>query len=133
MKMDDAIALYGADAAEWLLHWDRGDIVHTIEMGGISPGYEQCIQIMVAEILRWFLKQRPDPIGWHEKDNWKSTLDALEKYAFADETIKRLGPSGAQWSVAVNLAANLYERGPVAVMTDERVADRRIQVKRDFP
>mgnify|MGYP000936595712 FL=1 len=33
----------------------------------------------------------------------------------------------------MNLALQFYRRGPRAVMTDERVKDRHIQVSRTFP
>src|SRR3990172_3354015 len=46
------IELYGADAADWLKRWDEGRGVWSIEMGGLGPGYEQCIHITCAEILR---------------------------------------------------------------------------------
>jgi hypothetical protein len=133
MSWDDVIALYGADASDWLARWDRGEIVHTIEMGGLSPGYEQCIQITCAEILRWFLDHKPDAAKCHDKETRQSVLKDLEAAIHKIEVVKRLGLSGAQWSLAVNLAANIYERGPIAVMTDPRIADRRIQACRDFP
>ncbi len=35
-------------AKDALAAWDRGEIVHSVEMGGIGPGYEQAIQILVS-------------------------------------------------------------------------------------
>src|SRR5581483_2130454 len=37
--------LYGTNAADWLARWDAGRAVWSIEMGGLGPGYEQCIHI----------------------------------------------------------------------------------------
>ena len=39
-------------AAELVAAWDRGDLVPTIEMGGLGPGYEQAIQVLMIELLR---------------------------------------------------------------------------------
>lgn len=32
--------------------WDEGGVVHTIEMGGLGPGYEQALQILAIECMR---------------------------------------------------------------------------------
>ena len=34
---------FGKDAAALLEKWDNGDVTHSIEMGGLGPGYEQAI------------------------------------------------------------------------------------------
>lgn len=127
------IELYGADAADWLKRWDDGRSVWSIEMGGLGPGYEQCIHVTAAEIIRHMLDAKYDPALWRDKDVWARDRDAIEKYGFANETIKQLGLSGAQWGAAVNLAANIYRDGPRKVMNDPRVKDRHIQVSRSFP
>jgi hypothetical protein len=42
--------------------WDKGEIITTLEMGGLGPGYEQAIQILVIELVREYLdKQIPGP------------------------------------------------------------------------
>jgi hypothetical protein len=127
------IELYGADAADWLKRWDEGRGVWSISMGGLGPSYEQCIQITAAEILRHMLDAKYDFSRWDDKDAWAKDRDAIEKHGFANDRIKALGLSGAQWGAACNLAANLYQRGPRAIMNDERVKDRKIQVQRTFP
>lgn len=127
------IALYGADIADWLKRWDEGRSVWSIEMGGLGPGYEQCIQITTAEIVRRMIAQKYDGQKWANKDDWKRDREEIEKWSFDNERIKALGLSGAQWGAALNLAAHLYQDGPRKVLTDKRVEDRKIQVSRNFP
>lgn len=124
---------YGANAREWLAKWDAGEIVWSIEMGGLGPGYEQAIQIAVAEILRHLLDKQYDAAKWDDSETSKSVCEAVEEYGFANERIKVLKLSGAQWGAALNLACQFYRRGPQEVMTDEAVKDRHIQVSRAFP
>lgn len=121
---------YGADCAEWLRRWDEGRGVWSIEMGGIGPGYEQCIQITVAEILRHLLATNPDPESSAE---WKRCCDATEAAVMGLPAIKALGLSGAQWGAASGLAVALYRRGPVETLTDPDAKDRLIQVSKTFP
>ena len=132
-KEHQEISMYGKDAADWLKRWDEGRSVWTIEMGGLGPGYEQCIHITCAEILRHMLDSNYLPELWDEKEVWKGVRDEIEEVGFKNSTIKALGLSGAQWGAAMNIAAMLYRRGPRAVMADERVKDRHIQVQRTFP
>lgn len=127
------IDLYGADATEWLRRWDAGDTVWSISMGGLGPGYEQCIQITTAEVLRHLLERKYGPSTWEDRDAWETDRKAIENDAFANPRIDALGLSGAQWGAAMNLALQLYRRGPRGVMTDDRVKDRHIQVRRTFP
>ena len=124
---------YGADASDWLKRWDDGKSVWSIEMGGLGPGYEQCIQITVAEILRHLLAVGYDHSTWGEREFWERDREQIEKAGFANERISALGLSGAQWGAALSLATKLYSCGPRTIMTDERVKDRRIQVMRVFP
>lgn len=128
--MSNDTELYGKDGAEWLSWWDGGRPVHTVEMGGIGPGYEQCIQIMAAEMLRHFLAVKPDHSLWREPEIWKRDKAAMEE-AIAP-TIKRLGPSGAQFGAACSLSTALYARGP-AVVLNEVGRDRRILASKNFP
>lgn len=122
------ISLYGADAADWLARWDKGDSVWSIEMGGLGPGYEQCIQITAAEVLRWLLANKPDL----DKE-WATMRDKLDREVGYVDPVKKLGLSGAQWGAGVSLAAHLYRQGPRAIMSDDKMKDRHIQVCRAFP
>lgn len=126
------VDLFGSDAADWLKRWDEGRNVWTIEMGGLGPGYEQCIHVTVAEILRHLLERKYDTATWEDEEAWRRDRDEIEKAGLANERVKKLGISGAQWGAAMNLAAMLYRHGPRHVMSDPRVADRHIQVSRFF-
>jgi hypothetical protein len=134
----DLTIRYGESAAQWLYRWDSGVIVWSIEMGGLGPAYEQCIQIVAAEILRDLLEHKPDPVRWDKENpdrdaNWKEDLETLDKRVTASPTVDRLGITGAQWGAALSLATGLYMRGPVECFSDPKMADRLIQVKRTFP
>lgn len=135
MSEKEAWDLYGKDATEWLRRWDAGDNVWTIEMGGLGPGYEQCIQITMAEILRHMLDKKYDASAWMiDGKYWERDVEKIREYGFANVVIKRLGLSGAQWGAALGLAAQMYRRGPADVMCDERVeSDRRIQTCQAMP
>jgi hypothetical protein len=127
------IESYGADAADWLKRWDDGKGVWSVEMGGLGPGYEQCIQITTAEVLRHLLEKQYDFAQWSDAETWKRDREAIEQAGFANPVITALGLSGAQWGAALSLATVFYKRGPRAALTDEAVKDRRIQVCRVFP
>ena len=134
MNAEQQAEFFGKDAAEWLKRWDEGRSVWSIEMGGLGPGYEQCIHITAAEILRHLLEQQYDCDLWNDSEQWKEDHNKIEHFGLHDsDVIKKLGLSGAQWVAAMNLAAMLYRRGPVEIMSDERVKDRHIQVQRTFP
>lgn len=127
------IDLYGVDAADWLKRWDDGKSVWSIEMGGIGPGYEQCIQITATEILRHMLKTKCDTSAWDDPAKWTIDRECIEAACFDNETIHKLGLSAAQWGAALDLATFFYRDGPRTVMTAERLKDRHIQVQRTFP
>jgi len=125
--------LYGATIQDWLDRWDSGRTVWSISMGGLGPGYEQAIQVTVVEIIRHMLAANYVAESWEDQEVWKADLKKIEAWSYQDETIKKLGLSGAMWGAALNLACMLYHHGPIAVMTDKRVKDRHIQVSKNFP
>lgn len=127
------IETYGADAADWLKRWDSGRSCWSIEMGGLGPGYEQCIHITLAEILRHMLTKQYDATAWTDEAAWKRDREEINTMSHENATIKALGLSGAQWGAALQLACKFYMEGPRTIMTDERVKDRHIQVSRTFP
>ena len=133
MTVEEAREFYGADATEWLRRWDAGRIVWTIEMGGFGPGYEQCIHITCAEILRYMLAQNYIADLWKNDAGWKQVREDIETMSHKNPIIKTLGLSGAQWGAAMNLASQIYRHGPAKVMQDKRVKDRHIQVSHTFP
>lgn len=128
------IDLYGADAADWLARWDSDKSVWSISMGGLGPGYEQCIHVSAAEILRWLLANKPDASAWGNDDgSYRAAMDTMEKAVFKIHAVKILGLSGAQWGAAMNLAAQLYIHGPRHIMGLKELQDRKIRVSRSFP
>jgi hypothetical protein len=127
------IERFGADATEWLKRWDEGRIVWTIEMGGLGPGYEQCIHVTCAELLRHMLKANYDGISWADTETWNRDRELIQRAAFDNETIDKLGLSGAQYGAALSIATAIYRRGPRDVMADPAVKDRHIQVSKNFP
>lgn len=127
------VSVYGADAADWLRRWDAGKSVFTIEMGGMGPGYEQCIHVTAVEMLRWMLEHKPAIADMEDKEKWPAIRAALDKAVFEVPVMKQLGLSGAQFGAAISISTALYMKGPRHVMTDERVKDRHIQVSRCFP
>lgn len=123
--------LFGATAQEWVDRWDAGRSVWSVEMGGLGPGYEQCIQTMAVEMLRWMLTSG-EPVPEPHEDR-----KAFEIYgAMMDKDLgwlmEQMGPSGAQWGAARNIASVIYRHGPAKAlrMVED---DRHIQVSRDFP
>ena len=127
------IQSYGRDAADWLDRWDNDKSVWSIEMGGLGPGYEQAIQITAAEILRHLLEVGYDSSLWKDEAVWKVNRGTIEAYSHANERIKKLGLSGAQWAGALSLATKLYMDGPRKIMNDPAIEDRHIQVSLSFP
>lgn len=119
-QMHDVIPETVEDA---LAAWDAGELVSTVDMGGIGPGYEQCIQIMAFEIMR-----RLDGMDYED-------TDAINKAA--EEAIKtvsgKLRPSGAQAGAAKNLAYIVCKKGYRTALKEDAVKDRRILVQKDFP
>lgn len=112
-------------AREALEQWDAGESVFTAEMGGLGPGYEQCIHIAAFEVIRDHLDAKlPDEFG-----DWRN---------WGDESIRRaskdfnLGLSGAQAEAARNIAARTLSKGWAAALK-ELPKDRLIQVNKKFP
>jgi hypothetical protein len=130
----DPAVRFGATAQDWLDRWDAGNIVWSIEMGGLGPAYEQCIQITAAEILRDLIEHKPDTEAWKaDQQKWLDYRDAMDKRVCGSPVVDKLGLSGAQWGAALSLATGLYMRMPVVALSDPAYRDRLIQVKRDFP
>ena len=104
-------------ASEALSAWDRGESVWSMEMGGIGPGYEQAIQVLVFEIVRDQLDSPMPPAGT-PMDGW------------ADDTVRRVGEwpgcgfSGAQVGAAKWLAYRFLTRGHKGTLDECRARDR---------
>ena len=119
-----------------LAAWDRGEPIWTCDMGGMGPGYEQCIQIMGFEMLRAMLAKPVadwDKLSGPEgREEWSKYKDSIEAVPAVKAIIKHLGPSGAQFGAAMGIASvfasNGYAKGMEMVPED-----RRIMVQKSFP
>ena len=118
---------------EALAEWDRGGSVWSCELGGLGPGYEQCIQIMGFEFLREMLANPFDYEGKaDDKDVWRAYVKDIESAPGPKAIIEKLGPSGAQFGAAMNIASVFARKGYAKGM-ETVPEDRRIQVSKTFP
>ena len=125
-------------AREALALWDKGELVWTVEMGGMGPGYEQCIHVMAFEIIRELLKR--EPIDWTIADRGKDDADAKREWrAFTDAVeaavqprIRGIGASGAQWGAAQSVAYRTLRIGWAKALS-ELPDDRLLMVSKAWP
>ncbi len=108
--------------------FERGDIVNTIEMGGLGPGYELTIQAAAFALIRNV------PKGRYDEKRLIAVMDQIEP--------SMLGPigselSGTQWAAARNLASNAVLHGWQAMIHRAKKAgisdDRLILVAKHVP
>lgn len=115
--------MFEADKPEEIVAaWDRGDVVWTIEMGGLGPGYEQCIQALFVELLR-----RAGPPPYEDRIALQTWGDAVAHQLSAEYHF-----SGAQVGAAKNLASAVFKRGMRACLAEVE-KDRRIMVSKGWP
>jgi hypothetical protein len=107
--------------------WQEGQTVFSAELGGISPGYEQCIQILLFEILARWKGEVPPPNGEAYPGIYNDHVKAVAK-----ELDPKLGFSGAQVGVAKATAYQFMHYG-YRYMMEKLPTDRLIQVSKDFP
>ncbi len=131
--LDPHHGLYPDTAQEWLDKWDSGQSVFTIEMGGIGPGYEQCIHITCAELIRHMLTEKYDSSRWSDQAQWDIDREAIRASSFKNEKIMGLGLSGAQFGAAMQLATHFYMHGPRSLLEKKDMKDRTIQVSSNWP
>ena|SRR3990172_6816604 len=112
-------------ATEALRRWREGKSVFTVELGGLGPGYEQCIHIGVFEIVRSMNGRKPSSVKAFERV-------ADKAITLADKKLGRWGFSGAQAGAAKQFAYNVLMNGWKAEL-DRYPKNRRIQVERGFP
>ena len=120
---------FGDTAAEWLRRWDAGQTVWSVSMGGMGPGYEDCIQNLTVETLRYFINNQ---VNLETEDAEQRELIKKGMDGVADELDKKYGFSGAQVGAARNLAAVIYRRGPADAFADPQIKDRLIQISKDL-
>lgn len=106
---------------EVLKRWRSGDVIWTAELGGMGPGYEQAIQVLLFEICA----------GWKgETPTESSYADGGAFGKHVDETVHALttwGFSGAQVGAAKHTAFQFLTKG-YSEMMNTLPDDRRIMV-----
>jgi hypothetical protein len=112
-------------AKEALTKWDLGDPVFTVSMGGLGPGYEQCIHIIVFELLREYLDK--PLLDTNDREACSAWGDAI-----INELDKKYGFSGAQVGAAKHLAV-CFLRDGYRKTVRALPSDRLIQVAKYFP
>lgn len=127
------IDTYGADIKDWLQRWDDNKTVWSVSMGGLGPGYEQAIQITVAELVRIHIEKNFDIARWEDNALWKKDVEIVEAAAFKVAKIDALGLSGSQFGAAMQVATRLYKFGPRQCLKDEKIKDRLILIQKHFP
>jgi hypothetical protein len=119
-------------AEEALAWWDAGKPVFTLELGGLGPGYEQCIHVLVFELIRKF---KDEPL--HD-DNSRAYRQIDAGVSPIDNKFK-LELSGAQVGAAINFTLLVLREGWAKVVNlhesrcDKCGGDRFIQVSRAWP
>ena len=114
--------------------WDNGETIWTVEMGGLGPGYEQAIQILMVEILRWFIDR---PTDWDNEEWRKEANDRIDKeVVHVVNAWPGCGFSGAQVGAAKSLACAVVRKGWEQVfkeVADARESDDKILVSKGWP
>lgn len=135
MANQEPVDIIPETVAEALAKWDAGEPVFSVEMGGLGPGYEHCIQTIAFECMRAWLPTLPWPTLNDEfPDDWNDRLDELSDPVI-DVLDKMPGGGFTGWQVGAgkNLAACVCRRGYREALRDPAVADRLIQVQRVLP
>ena len=120
-------------AREQVERWDAGQIIWTIEMGGLGPGYEQAIQVLAVEITRDNL-DRPVPTAAEWRTFGDSTVERID-VKLPDGSYSCGGFSGAQVGAAKILALRWLRDGPAKTLASLPAdqADRKIQASKTWP
>lgn len=114
-------------AKDALARWDSGGVIWSVEMGGLGPGYEQCIHITCFELIRDLLeKELPS------EDNERELSDLIHKVGHDNPIISNMGLSGAQFGAGMGLAYRALKQGWKA-MLDSVPKDRLIMVSKHWP
>ena len=128
--MDDVIP---ETVNEALALWDSDRSVFSVEMGGIGPGYEQCIQVLAFELMRAWKDLAWPAIGVDLPDAFTESLNSAAEPVISRLDREAKGFSGAQVGAAKSLAACVCRRGYRTALRDDAVKDRLIQVSRKLP
>lgn len=117
-------------AQEIIDKWDNGEIVWSIEMGGLGPGYEQALQMAAIEGLRELAA-----FDGTLPDDPKDLNTAVRR--ITDPGLNRVeGLSGAQAGAATWVAYKLYSWGEEGLREKAKESgdgDRMIQISKHWP
>lgn len=103
-----------------LAKWDAGETVFTVEMGGLGPGYDHAINVLVFDLLRHFKTHGCRPrFGRKFSEHWYKAV------------VYGKGYSGAQVGVAFSLACHYVLDGYEKVLHDPKLKDRLIQDEKE--
>lgn len=102
--------------------WQAGQIVASIELGGIGPAYEQAIQNFLFKILSYLVEFKISPSSLSDRKNYSKTYNEICEKLSSEEDL-----SGAMFFAAKNLAYQFYVKSYRVVMA-ECPNDRIIQV-----
>lgn len=106
--------------------WRAGKTVWSASLGGLGPGYEQAIQVLLWEILARWTGAPPAS----EDNKYPEAYNKHVEQVIAD--LDRFGFSGAQVGAAKATAYQFMAYGYEHMM-DKLPDDRWIQVSRNFP
>lgn len=106
------------ELTKWLDDYDNGKEVESVEMGGISDGYEMAIQDCAIEIIRALVMVNPP----EQKEAFSSVVSIAADSA-VDLLDKKHGFSGAQVGAAKNLAAVFWRQTPIIGLEKMRQQD----------
>jgi hypothetical protein len=125
-----------SDNEEAIERWDSGQALWSIELGGLGPGYEQAIQILVVEIVRDALASTHPVSDYVRENGTKLFQDLADKTAHKhNETC--LGFTGAQVGVATSFAFKIVTEGWPKVLeeirADPQLKERMIQISWKWP
>lgn len=138
--------MYHKTVNEMLEAWDSGDSIWTIEMGGLGPGYEQAIQVMMVEFCR-----AGQDFKWPEKAEGESDEQFQKRWVdekvsdrfgdLCDAALKPIdkqlgGVTGAMYGAAKSIAAQFLRFGPAKALENAKaqgIEDRLILVSSFMP
>lgn len=118
-KNEELIALVTA--------YNNGDIVESVEMGGMGDGYEGAIQTVGFAIMEYLCPiSVPAKVERHNAIVEKATVEAMA-------SIPDMGYSGAQVGAAQNMAAFLWRYGVSGGMDKARkdIPERIIRARKE--
>lgn len=107
-------------------YWDAKQTIPSVEMGGIGPSYEQCIQIGTIEVVRYWLDKLDKDIS-----NWKRFSEVTEKQVLHKINDNLGGLSGAQAGAIMNLSFKYLTDGWSKTLHDNK--DRMIMISKFWP